>query len=93
MFLLLSSFGKLFATVQLLRGFLFPQLLSSCMLQAHSNYVDCVRLLDDDLILTKSVNDQIALWRPHPRSADTSGERGLIDLIAVRISSPRTQSV
>eukprot|EP00884_Botryococcus_braunii_P007714 jgi/Botrbrau1/16944/Bobra.49_2s0010.1 len=51
--------------------------------QAHSNYVDCVRLLDDDLVLSKSVNNQIALWRPHRRSADASSERGLIDLIAL----------
>jgi hypothetical protein len=57
--------------------------LLSLTLQAHTNYVDCVRWLHNDLVLTKSVTNKIALWRPHRRSGDASTEKGLIELIAV----------
>lgn len=46
--------------------------------------MDCVRLLPRDLVVSKSVGNEIVLWRPYPQAKDSSNRNGLIDLIAVR---------
>ena len=54
--------------------------------QVHFNYVDCVRWIGD-LIVSKSVNNRIFIWKPDTKD-DLVGTKGLVHLLHVGSSTP-----
>ena len=54
--------------------------------QVHFNYVDCVRWIGD-LIVSKSVNNRIFIWKPDTKD-DLVGTKGLVHLLHVSLSIP-----
>ena len=54
--------------------------------QVHFNYVDCVRWIGD-LIVSKSVNNRIFIWKPDTKD-DLVGTKGLVHLLHVSLPVP-----
>ena len=54
--------------------------------QVHFNYVDCVRWIGD-LIVSKSVNNRIFIWKPDTKD-DLVGTKGLVHLLHVSMPTP-----
>ena len=59
---------------------------SATHVQVHFNYVDCVRWIGD-LIVSKSVNNRIFIWKPDTKD-DLVGTKGLVHLLHVSLLIP-----